>query len=150
MKQRAIETFILVSATSLAFTAMMYANPAQADPVVKITIAGIKARQGNVMIGLYDEKSWPTDQSLVGVEMPVEGDSINAVLLAPLPGSYAIKIYHDVDGDGVLGKNIMGLPTEPFGFSNNAPAKFGPAEFKDAAFDIGSDGAAQNITLRLP
>ena len=68
-------------------------------------------------------------------------------LAAPAPGRYGIKLFHDVDGDGVMATNIMGFPTEPFGFSNNAPVRMGPPDFAAAAFAVGPNGAAQTITL---
>ena len=147
MKTRLMETFILLTATGLTVAAMTPANPALAEPSVNITITAIAAQQGALMIGLYDEKSW-TGKPVVVRKLGIAGDSATTQLLAPAPGTYGVKVYHDVDGDAELDKNVMGIPTEPFGFSNDAPANFGPAEFEDAAFDIGEDGAAQTITLR--
>ncbi len=147
MKSRLMEAFILLTATGLTFATIMHPGPAVAEPTVKITISGVGAQQGALMIALYDEKAW-AGKPIAARNLAVAGDTATVLLAAPAPGSYGIKIYHDVDGNGVLGKNVMGLPTEPFGFSNNAPADFGPPEFVDAAFNIGPDGAAQTITLR--
>ena len=63
------------------------------------------------------------------------------------PGRYAVKLFHDRNGDGELATNLFGIPSEPFGFSNNAPAQFGPPAFADAAFDVGEVGAAQSVSL---
>ena len=49
------------------------------------------------------------------------GATVTVTLAAPAPGRYGIKMFHDVDGDGEMGTNIVGFPTEPFGFSNDAP-----------------------------
>ena len=49
-------------------------------------------------------------------------------------GEYAIKIYHDEDSDNELNTNFLGMPTEEYGFSNNARGSFGPASWEDAKF----------------
>ena len=63
-------------------------------------------------------------------------------------GAYGIKLFHDVDGDGKMGTNPFGMPTEPFAFSNNAPAQFGPAKWDAAKFDVAAPAATQTISLQ--
>ena len=36
------------------------------------------------------------------------------------PGAYALTVYHDKNSNGQLDKNFLLLPTERYGFSNNA------------------------------
>lgn len=50
------------------------------------------------------------------------------------PGEYAIRIMHDVNGNDELDANFVGMPTEPYAFSNNARGMFGPATWEDARF----------------
>jgi uncharacterized protein (DUF2141 family) len=52
------------------------------------------------------------------------------------PGRYAIKSFHDIDGDNRMSTNPMGMPIEPFAFSNNARGNMGPPNWADSAFDI--------------
>jgi uncharacterized protein (DUF2141 family) len=40
--------------------------------------------------------------------------------------SVAITMFQDLDSDGKMGKNIMGMPTEPWG-SSGTPGMFGPS-----------------------
>ena len=47
------------------------------------------------------------------------------------PGTYAIAVFHDVNGNGKLDRNFIGLPNEPYGFSNDVGRR-GPPNF-DAA-----------------
>ncbi len=54
-------------------------------------------------------------------------------------GEYAISAFYDTNHNGELDKNLLGIPTEPYGFSNNARGSFGPAKFEDAAFTIHAD-----------
>jgi uncharacterized protein (DUF2141 family) len=136
--------FLVVLAT--AGFALAVAPRAEAEPVVKITVTGIKAPHGFMMIALHDEKGW-SGAPLARVRVAVGGANFTTVLAAPAPGRYGVKLFHDVNGDGKMDTNIVGFPTEPFGFSNNAPVRLGPPNFADAAFDIGPSGTAQVITL---
>ena len=49
-------------------------------------------------------------------------------------GKYAIKVFHDEDDDDELDTNFIGIPSEDYGFSNNAKGNFGPASWEDAMF----------------
>lgn len=64
------------------------------------------------------------------------------------PGRYAVMAYHDRNANGRLDTLPIGLPTEPYGFSNNSRGAFGPAAWSSAVFSLGEDGAQQVIRLR--
>ncbi|WP_240008637.1 DUF2141 domain-containing protein [Pseudaquidulcibacter saccharophilus] len=51
-------------------------------------------------------------------------------------GKYAIRIFHDLNGNMKLDTNAMGIPKEPWAASNNAKGNFGPPKFDDAAIDV--------------
>jgi len=120
---------------------------AQSGPAVTISVTGIETHDGFIMIALYDEAGWG-GAPIEAAREPVSSAAVTVTLAAPAPGQYAIRLFHDVDGNGELNSNMMGIPTEPFGFSNNAPPRFGPPSFAAAAFDIGDDGAVQTISLK--
>jgi uncharacterized protein (DUF2141 family) len=122
------------------------ADPA-AQPAATVIITNIRTPQGQILAALYDEAGWGRT-SVAVASAPVTGSTATLRLAAPAAGRYGVRLFHDVDGDGKLGANMFGIPTEPFGFSNDAPAQFGPPAFAAAAFDIGAAGAAQTIALR--
>lgn len=51
-------------------------------------------------------------------------------------GEYAIRFFHDENGNGKLETNFIGMPTEGYGFSNDAKPSFGPAKYKDMKFAV--------------
>jgi uncharacterized protein (DUF2141 family) len=61
-------------------------------------------------------------------------------------GVYAIKLFLDLNGNGEMDTNFLGIPKEPFGFSNNAKGKLGPPSFDAAAFQVRGD---TEITIAL-
>jgi len=64
------------------------------------------------------------------------------------PGRYALSSYCDLNGDGRLGTNFVGMPTEPYGFSRNARSRFGRPDFADAAFSVGDEPMRMAIDLK--
>jgi uncharacterized protein (DUF2141 family) len=55
------------------------------------------------------------------------------------PGTYAVALFHDENGDGKLDTNFMGVPREGVGVSNNKLRSFGPPRWDDAKFPLGAD-----------
>jgi uncharacterized protein (DUF2141 family) len=61
----------------------------------------------------------------------------SAVVLTNLdPGQYTIILFHDENGNGKLDKNALGVPTEPYGFSNNVREFLGPPNFEEAIMEV--------------
>jgi len=64
------------------------------------------------------------------------------------PGSYAVAVIHDENGNGKL-DTFMGIPREGFGFSRNPAIGFGPPRFTAARFDLAAGEAGhQSIRVR--
>ena len=63
------------------------------------------------------------------------------------PGTYAIAVVHDENMNGKLDTNLLGIPREGYGFSNDAKAFLGPPLFPAASFVY--DGKNLNLTIGL-
>lgn len=61
------------------------------------------------------------------------------------PGTYAMAIIHDENMDGKLETNVLGIPTEGYGFSNDAEGRSGPPSFSAASFRY--DGRNLDLTM---
>lgn len=91
--------------------------------------------------------SFPSGEAVFKKTVRAEGDELE-VSLPPLPpGAYAVTSFCDVNGNGQLDTNLVGKPTEPYGFSRNARGRFGPPDWDDAAFDLGEDDLRLEISL---
>ncbi|NMP30022.1 DUF2141 domain-containing protein [Thalassotalea sp. M1531] len=51
-------------------------------------------------------------------------------------GEYALRFFHDENNNGQLETNLFGLPTEGYGFSNNAKPNFGPVSYDEIKFQV--------------
>ncbi|NJO70690.1 MAG: DUF2141 domain-containing protein [Oscillatoriales cyanobacterium RM1_1_9] len=63
------------------------------------------------------------------------------------PGNYAIAIFQDLNGDSILNRNPLGIPTEPFGFSQNPRIVVAPPKFVASAVLVVE--AETNVNIRL-
>jgi uncharacterized protein (DUF2141 family) len=137
----------------IALAALGLATAAAAQPAGDLTVSfNVSDRTGQVMVALYpSQAAYDADKDGQLRAVPVGEGAVAATFQGLAPGRYAVKSFHDVNGDGKMAQNLMGMPTEPYGFSNNAVVRFGPPGWDAAAFDVGPGANAQTITLlRLP
>jgi uncharacterized protein (DUF2141 family) len=62
-------------------------------------------------------------------------------------GEYAYAILHDEDEDGEMNKNILGIPKEGFGFSNNYRPRVKNPSFEDASFQLKTSNVRHVIEM---
>ena len=110
------------------------------DVNLRVIATNVKSDQGKLYVWVYDKKDdWLSDryrtQKSVAVAGNRSGDKVTLELLLPA-GEYALSIFQDVNDDGKLERNFIGIPKEPAGLSNNLRPKFGPPKYKDAAFPV--------------
>lgn len=95
---------------------------------------------GTVVALLYDSPAAFADlrNPLRALALPEGGRE--AVSFGALdPGRYAVMVFHDVNGNGELDRNFMGIPREPLGFSNRYWGTGEPA-FSAAAVEVVAEG----------
>ncbi|HEV2566150.1 MAG TPA: DUF2141 domain-containing protein [Microvirga sp.] len=63
------------------------------------------------------------------------------------PGSYAIAVFHDINGNGKLDRSFIGLPNEPYGFSNDVGRR-GPPSFEAARIVVKEPATTVVIPIR--
>lgn len=102
-----------------------------------IKVQNIRAKSGQVMISLCREDEFMQDKRCgFGKIVPIKDIKLPIIINNIPNGIYAVQLFHDVNGNGKLDYNVMGIPKEPYGFSQNARGKFGPPKFQDAAIAI--------------
>jgi uncharacterized protein (DUF2141 family) len=63
------------------------------------------------------------------------------------PGSYAVAVYHDENGNGRLDPGFMGIPKEGVGVSNDAQRSWGVPSFDQAKFVV--EAEEERIVVRI-
>ena len=108
------------------------------------------ARTGMVMVALYDSASafdGGSARPVAATAVSASGSRVVATFENLPAGDYAMKAFHDVNGDGEMNTNPFGMPVEPYAFSNNAVGNMGPARWSAAHFAVSGE-TAQTISIR--
>jgi uncharacterized protein (DUF2141 family) len=110
-----------------------------------IDVAGITPDRGRIYVAIYDRAdSFPiSGRQLVGQVLDPTDRHLTVHFKDLPPGQYAAVAYQDANGNGKLDKNFLGIPKEPYGFSNGARGSVGPPEFSEAAVTLNPDGATR-------
>jgi uncharacterized protein (DUF2141 family) len=148
-----IFTAIAMAATTISTVAMAQdATTATSEETATLTVTftGIQTQKGSVLGAVYDSKAAydgggaPVRQIMIGADAAEIATQLDGLK----PGQYAIRIFHDIDGDMKMGANPFGMPTEPYAFSNNAIGNMGPAKWDAAAFEVTAGANAHSITIQ--
>ena len=105
-------------------------------------------KKGEIHLAIYDdadvfendngEKGGSTKGIIQGVIEEVKTGSATYKFELP-EGTYTIGIFVDTNYNNKMDRNLLGVPKEQFGFSNDAKGNFGPPSFEDASFTVSSD-----------
>lgn len=111
---------------------------ARSAPSLTVEVRGARNDHGRVRVGLFSRRAHFLDE---GFEIATCLTEIHRGVarcdLGDVPvGTYAIAFFHDEDEDGHFGRDWVGLPSEGYGFSNDAPTHLAPPSFDDARFTV--------------
>ncbi len=119
---------------------------------LQVKVEYLQNANAPIRLALYDHEQnfLQEGKSVKGVVLQVAAPSKSTIHReTKLPfGSYALAVYQDLNGDGQLNKNKLGIPTEPYGFSNNVKSKWRSPKFAEAAFAFQRDEQQVNIVLQ--
>ncbi len=117
------------------------ARAADGGPVrVTVTISDVASDEGVMQVGLYVPDGFPDKgKEVVGATVEATAGTMVVELEAPAAGTYAVAIFHDVNANGELDKNMLGVPKESYAFSNDVFGLFGPPSFDKASFVLEGD-----------
>lgn len=98
------------------------------------------ARGGTLRCALWKgEDGWPTKDAKAFARVEVQPAQGQCVFPDLEPGTYAVSVLHDEDGDGVLATNVFGIPREGWATTRNVkPALRGPT-FAESKVSLTAD-----------
>jgi uncharacterized protein (DUF2141 family) len=115
-----------------------------------LTISKIKKLQGQLFAELHSsDESFLRDEveSFRSVSVLVTNKGAQKLRFCAVPeGDYAISVFHDENSNRELDTGFLGIPKEPYGFSNNLK-KMLPPSFEEATFHY-TAGSPQEINLK--
>ena len=131
----------LIHLTAAAFLLAPSMVLADEMAVLTVTVQHISPKGGDLRLALYDQKSFADDnaEEITSKVVPAKPWS-EVVTLDPVPpGTYAVKMFQDANRNGKFDFNWLGIPSERYGFSNNAAPDWmhlAPPGFDAAKIDL--------------
>lgn len=115
-----------------------------------LQIANVRPSSGKVKVAVFETAdNFPNKQAAVEtLELSDAASSVSTALVTRT--ACAIAVYQDINGDGELTRNRLGIPIEPCGFSNNAVIRRGPPKFAEAVVRPIGNGSPTVVRIELP
>jgi uncharacterized protein (DUF2141 family) len=122
-------------------------NPA--DGVITIHVTGLRNNKGNMVCTLCSSPDgYPGDcKHKVTIKAAISGNESDCVFPHKAPGDYAATVFHDEDGSGKFKRNLVGIPKEGFGFSNNYRPTVRAPTWDEGKFNF--PGGHKTITINI-
>jgi uncharacterized protein (DUF2141 family) len=114
-----------------------------------VTVDGLRNADGMVRLELDgSEAAWNNE------EKPAAMGSVQAAVGAVTytfkdvpPGTYGLSVFQDEDNSGKLRFNVIGVPKEGYGFSNNLSLMRAPT-FREAQFTVADQDTTVLVHLK--
>lgn len=113
-----------------------------------IHIDNVKSADGQLRVAVFNSAETFQRKPVAGTVLPAVAGSSSVVVKDLAPGDYAVVVLHDANGNGKMDANMMGMPVEDYGYSNNALGKMGPPSYEQARISVPAGGLATSINLK--
>ena len=118
-----------------------------------VDVEGVKESEGLIAVTLYADnpsKFLAKRGSLYVGRVPARAPKTTVCIFLPGTGVYALGVFQDLDSDRKYDRTSIGLPDEPFGFSNNPAVFLGMPRFSSVRLAVPRDNMRTSVTLRHP
>ncbi len=105
----------------------------------------VQTEGGSILAALDDEEHFMKNglQSREGI---IENGKSIITFTNVTPGTYAVILFHDKNGNKQMDFDMNGMPMEAYGVSNNVMS-YGPPQWTDAKFEVGTDPIEMEIKM---
>lgn len=122
--------------------------PAADTATLTVKVTHISPKGGEISLALYTAANYDDDDHpTLSRDVPADPAGTTIVIDGLKPGVYAIKMMQDINGNGKFDTSWLGLPLEPYGFSNNAKPFLSAPSFDSTKFTVTTGD--NTITIRL-
>ena len=146
MRKFSASLLLLAVGGSLCFAPQAHSS----SSAIKVHIDGLQEAKGQICYSLFAKsKGFPdsSENTLQAKCVPIQERSPRLTIENLHLGTYALAVFHDLNQDGELNRNFLGIPQEGFGFSQNPQIKTSPPSFGESAIIV--VGAETNLQVHL-
>jgi uncharacterized protein (DUF2141 family) len=126
----------------IALAAALAAIPPWSAPAaaanLTVHVQNVLPAGGVLRLGLYDAARYPDDDSkpVAAADVPATAGETIVTLHNIAPGIYAIQSFQDINANDKMDQSWIGLPLEPFGFSQDATPFLSKPSFDEVKFNL--------------
>jgi uncharacterized protein (DUF2141 family) len=131
---------------TLRFAALLLCCLPAVAATIDVHVTNTAGGKGNVNVAVCDRERFLKQCAYTGSVPARDGETVVTIKGVPA-GTWAVLAYQDENANGELDRNLIGIPSENYGFSRDARGRFGPPSFEDAAIPVRDD--AMTTTVRL-
>lgn len=127
----------------------MPVSPPSVRKPLNLIIENLGSPTAPVLIGLYGaENEFPSEKDVLRrLKFVPDGDVLNTFITDLEYGTYAMALFQDMDNDGKIEKNFIGIPKDPYAFSNNVRPTFKAPLFEDCCFEYSDKENVVEISM---
>lgn len=115
---------------------------------ILVQVDHVSPKGGIISAALFDRADYhDNDHPLASRNVPARFPRTTFTFSHVKPGLYAIKMFQDINRNGKFDTDFLGLPLEPYGFSDNAHPFLSEPGFDATRFRVGRGKTV--ITIRL-
>ena len=122
----------------LNFLLFLLLFPSDSSSDIHVNVKGVEELKGSMFIAVFDDPaSFPEfGKQYREMVLPVRSKELSHTFKDLPNHTYAVAVFHDINDNGILDKNVLRIPLEPYGFSRNARARFSAPPFEDAKIEL--------------
>lgn len=119
-----------LSVLLFSISILCLAQSSQTSIDITVNFKNLESSKGEVFVQLFG-----ADQNVIQSKtIPIKNKTAQITFTQLPQGSYAIRAFHDANNNGEMDTNWIGIPKEPYGFSNNVRGSYGPPDFQKQLF----------------
>jgi uncharacterized protein (DUF2141 family) len=128
--------FARLLGAALALSALLpAAAAADSGPSLSVPVSTVRSGNGRVYVALYDGNNWLKPGRFVALRLvKARQGTVVATFNSVRPGRYSVAVFHDENNNGTVDRNLLGFPSEGFGFSRRSPMRI--PSFGETSFDV--------------
>ena len=126
------------------------AAPAADTQSVTVRVSALASTSSMVKLYFYNTRAGflKSGQWAFSRAVKPEGKSEIALSIDLPRGEWAVSLTQDMNNNNKIDKNFLGIPTEPYAFSNNVRPTVAAPDFNECKFLVDGPGKVISIVLK--
>ena len=124
-------------------------KPDTTQKPLTLIIDNLGSPDAPVQIGFYARGNnfLDTNDQLKRYVFNPNGEILTAHITDLPYGEYAFALFQDLRQKGKIARNLLGIPTDPYAFSNNVRPAFKAPKFDECCFDYSDNNHTLHIAM---